>query len=192
MSDSKSTDEQEREIDRAAESDKDTEKKDRSKIELLNIADHEVEKKVYFRNSELCFRRGARVGIIGPSQSGKSEFILSCLQHSVDAFEAPFKKVFYISATAAKPSSENYINKLKEACEGIIIFRDLPSISALIGQEGEGEERRDELVIIDDLSLALYASDDYGKLFTVDRAAFFNKRPNADRVAFRILNFARQ
>lgn len=69
MSDFKNTEEQKRDFSKASESEK-------NRLEFVNIADHEVEKKFEFRNSELCFRRGARVGIIGPRYKGTYHFLI--------------------------------------------------------------------------------------------------------------------
>ena len=72
------------------------------------------------------------IPICGPSQVGKSTFLLNLLKHKDIIFNEDFKRICYISPTTNKAGVKNqFYQKLLEVCAEIEFLQELPSMAAL-------------------------------------------------------------
>lgn len=104
-----------------------------------------------------------RIMIVGPTMSGKSEFILNLLKHRDLVFNSTFVRVFYCIPPKSSEHHYSYIERLTKVYGQIEIIEGLPKISRDNLLEGEGHK----LIILDDLVHDMMVSKEMHDIFTI-------------------------
>ena len=116
-----------------------------------NIRLDEVMPSIHLPELEPNIILPCRVGIFGPSQCGKSSFILQLLKYRSVCFSKEFDQIFYCMPESGSRNKYDYIESLKDVCPEIVPVHGIPSFQSEILADG----KEDKLVILDDLSSGL-------------------------------------
>ena len=91
--------------------------------------------------------------------SGKSRFILKCLEFRKDVFKGKFQRVVYCyNQNDRSELTQEYLRKVRAACERVEIRMGIPPKSVM-------ENLSNSLVILDDLAHILYKSPEIAEAF---------------------------
>ena len=104
------------------------------------------------------------MSVTGPSQSGKSEFIVKLLKYKASLFSVDFEKIYYFTPEALFVRHNEIFEKLKELCPQIQHFSGLPDILQL----NLTHDRRPKLLIIDDLMNDFLSNEKMVQLLSVE------------------------
>ena len=115
-----------------------------------------------------CFDVPSRMGIYGPSQSGKSTLILQLLKHRETVYAKKFQKFFYCLPQNKAESRTKFISELREICGEIILCEGFPDLD----EHYMKNEAEAKLVIFDDLSTSLINNKYFYELLTQDSHHF--------------------
>lgn len=115
-----------------------------------------------------CFDVPSRMGIYGPSQSGKSTLILQLLKHRETVYAKKFDKFFYCLPQNKAESRTKFISQLREICGDIIFCEGFPNLE----EHYMKNENEAKLVIFDDLATTLINNKDFYELLTQDSHHF--------------------
>jgi adenosyl cobinamide kinase/adenosyl cobinamide phosphate guanylyltransferase len=115
-------------------------------LEVSTIVKPEVQvQKFEFNSNVNRFMQPFRMMIAGPSQSGKSSFILELLKHRNELFSTSFARIIYFVPSNNIDAHQEFIQKLKTVYPDLEIQTDLPKLSDIKG------DRLSKLFIMDDL-----------------------------------------
>lgn len=124
-----------------------------STVQVLDVDDDDFKFKTPFAMS-----------ITGPSQSGKSEFIVKLMQHKNLLFSVDFEKVFYFTPEALFVRHNEIFEKLKQFCPNIQHVSGLPDVIKM----NLIYDRTPKLLIIDDLMNEFLSNEAMVKLLSVE------------------------
>jgi len=114
--------------------------------------------------NDLKFRTPFAMSITGPSQSGKSEFIVKLLQNRKDLFTSDFERVMYFTPDALFVRPNEIYEKLKQACPHIQHFAGLPDTDKL----NLKHDKQPKLLIIDDLMNEFLSDESMVRLLSIE------------------------
>jgi hypothetical protein len=63
--------------------------------------------------------------------SGKSEFALNLVKYRDDVYSSKFERILYCLPDSSIHLHQNFIGRLREACESIEIIEGLPDVEKL-------------------------------------------------------------
>lgn len=104
------------------------------------------------------------MSVTGPSQSGKSEFIVELLKHKELLLSVNFERVFYFTPESLFLRHNEIFEKLKLSCPNIQHISGLPDIIKL----NLIHDRSHKLLIIDDLMNEFLSTESMVQLLSVD------------------------
>jgi len=125
----------------------------KSTVQLLEINDDDFKFKAPFAMS-----------VTGPSQSGKSEFIVKLLQHKDLLFAVDFDKIFYFTPESLFIRHNVIFDRLKQFYPQILHISGLPDVIKL----HLTHDRMPKLLIIDDLMNEFLSSEAMVQLLSVE------------------------
>jgi hypothetical protein len=96
--------------------------------------------------------------------AGKSTFVKRLIENRCSLFTVDFDRIIYCSPPPISPENnqdtEDYIAEIRAFFPNLEIARGLPDTRLIVAAN-----RGHSLVVLDDLSEELYASDDFSKMF---------------------------
>lgn len=118
---------------------------------------------VELEKDDLKFQTPFAMSVTGPSQSGKSEFIVKLLQNRELLFATNFDQIYYFTPETLFMRHNEIFEKLKTTFCGIEHFAGLPDIIKL-----NLLDKRPKLLILDDLMHEFLSSESMVRLLSVD------------------------
>ena len=119
---------------------------------------------------ELCVTKNfgkiacpSRLVIAGPTMSGKSTFALQLIKYRNLVYTHPFSRIVYALPEESLHLHQDFLAKLREACEAVEIVEGLPDIQEL---HLATEKNSHKLLVLDDLMIKAFVSSSLLELIT--------------------------
>lgn len=104
-----------------------------------------------------------RMMVVGPTLSGKSEFILNLLKYRDLLFNEPLERVVYCVPARSSEVHYSYIERLTKVYEDLEVIEGLPKVLRDDLAEGNGQK----MIILDDMVNDIVISKEMHDIFTI-------------------------
>lgn len=133
-------------------------------ISMAELNPHAIVQSINISDDDLKFQTPCAISISGPSQSGKSEFIVQLIKYQSQLFSSNFTKIFYCVPETLSLSSNPIFDSLKKYAPNIQLIIGLPDVSKLQLKF----DKLPKLIIIDDLMTEFLSSHEMVRLLSVE------------------------
>jgi len=133
-------------------------------MQTNNVNPHLAVQLLTVEEDDLKFQCPFAMSVTGPSQSGKSEFIVQLLTNKETLISAKFEKIFYCTPESLFVRPNDIFERLQAVCSNIQHVAGLPDYRKL----SLTQDKQHKLLIIDDLMNEFLSSHLMVQLLSVD------------------------